>query len=403
MLSLAVFPDGRVAFGGEFTSYRDEPVVNSAFVDSRGNLLTGASLLAPDGPVSLLAVTASGQLLVGGRYCRAGDAARMGLARFDVGPASPEFYVDISVESQGRPLVEWEGGHALQEAAAPAGPWATLDGVVSPLLAGSLGGAEVLPAAEAVAGGGFRAGQSRWSIRQNPRVTREAFNHLVLDLESRARAHPRRYTLRMAGLAALGYGYIIVVLVAMAALLAGVVTLFILEPGAVTAKLAFVLGAVAVGVGWAILKGLWVRLPAPTGQALTPANAPRLFELITQLQQQLRAPPFHQVLLDGDFNASVAQIPRLGLLGWQRNYLVVGLPLLQALSRMSSRRCWPTSSATSPPSTRASPAGSTGCDAPGNASSGNWRSNNNGGRSCSPASSSGTGRSSTPPPSSSAG
>jgi Zn-dependent protease with chaperone function len=162
-------------------------------------------------------------------------------------------------------------------------------------------------------------------------VKREVFNRLVLTLEVRARAHPRLYALRVAGLAAFGYGYIITVLVAMAALLAGVVTMFLLEPNALTAKVAFVLGAVAVGVGWAILKGLWVRLPAPTGELLTPATAPRLFELIAELQSQLQAPPFHQVLLDGDFNASVAQVPRLGLLGWQRNYLVLGLPLLQAL------------------------------------------------------------------------
>src|SRR5207248_8888294 len=38
------------------------------------------------------------------------------------------------------------------------------------------------------------------------------------------------------------------------------------------------------------------------------------------------------VLLDESFNAGVIQIPRLGLLGWQRNYLVIGLPLMQALS-----------------------------------------------------------------------
>lgn len=37
-------------------------------------------------------------------------------------------------------------------------------------------------------------------------------------------------------------------------------------------------------------------------------------------------------MIDGEFNAAVAQIPRLGVFGWQRNYLIVGLPYLQAVS-----------------------------------------------------------------------
>lgn len=163
-------------------------------------------------------------------------------------------------------------------------------------------------------------------------MNREVFNRMVAALEEKARSNPRGYALRVGALACLGYAYILTVLVGMIVLLAAVVTLFFLEPNAATGKLAFVGGAIALGMGWAILKGLWVRLPTPTGVDLTPANAPGLFQLITSLQRELKAPRFHHVLLDGDFNASVTQVPRLGLLGWQRNYLVVGLPLLQTLS-----------------------------------------------------------------------
>jgi len=46
----------------------------------------------------------------------------------------------------------------------------------------------------------------------------------------------------------------------------------------------------------------------------------------------VRAPQVHEVILDGSFNASVVQIPRLGVLGWSRNYLTVGLPLLDAVT-----------------------------------------------------------------------
>lgn len=40
----------------------------------------------------------------------------------------------------------------------------------------------------------------------------------------------------------------------------------------------------------------------------------------------------HRVLLTTEFNASIVQLLRLGVLGWPRNYLMVGLPLLQAMT-----------------------------------------------------------------------
>lgn len=39
------------------------------------------------------------------------------------------------------------------------------------------------------------------------------------------------------------------------------------------------------------------------------------------------------MLLSDDFNAAVTQVPRLGIFGWPRNYLLLGLPLMKVLSR----------------------------------------------------------------------
>jgi hypothetical protein len=47
---------------------------------------------------------------------------------------------------------------------------------------------------------------------------------------------------------------------------------------------------------------------------------------------RLDTPPVHHVLITAEFNAAMAQVPRLGVFGWQRNYLLVGLPLLRSLS-----------------------------------------------------------------------
>ncbi|HEY9807314.1 MAG TPA: M48 family metalloprotease, partial [Candidatus Obscuribacterales bacterium] len=79
------------------------------------------------------------------------------------------------------------------------------------------------------------------------------------------------------------------------------------------------------------LRSLWVTFPPPTGLPLSRQQAPQLFALLDELTTKLQAPRFHHVLVNEEFNAAVVQVPRLGILGWQQNYLLLGLPLLQAL------------------------------------------------------------------------
>ena len=61
-------------------------------------------------------------------------------------------------------------------------------------------------------------------------------------------------------------------------------------------------------------------------------SPPTLFAALDGMRQQLKGPRFHHVLLVGDLNAGVIQRPRLGVFGWPSNYLLLGLPLLEALS-----------------------------------------------------------------------
>ena len=84
--------------------------------------------------------------------------------------------------------------------------------------------------------------------------------------------------------------------------------------------------------GWGALRMLVVKLAPPKGRTVRRDEAPVLFAALDDLRAQLRCSPFHRVLLTTDFNAGVVQSPRLGPLGWSRNYLILGLPLLDALS-----------------------------------------------------------------------
>jgi len=162
-------------------------------------------------------------------------------------------------------------------------------------------------------------------------MQRDEFNALVGRLEQRARRNPSRYEWYVAGLVLLAYGYLLGVLVLTTGVTLAVIALAVAVPNVLTIKLAIFVGLIAGGLSLAILKGLWVRLPPPKGIELTARDAPELFELIRDLQRQLRSAPFHKVLLVADYNAAVAQTPRLGVFGWQRNYLLIGLPLMLGL------------------------------------------------------------------------
>lgn len=160
-------------------------------------------------------------------------------------------------------------------------------------------------------------------------LTQEQFASLVKQLENQQ--NPGRYRQRVALLALLGYAYLVGVIAALILAIV-LVTLLIVKFGVLDPRL-FLLPLLLLVPLWIVVKSmLFVKMTAPEGLRLKRKQAPELFGLLDDLRRQLKAPKFHRVLVDRDFNAGVSQIPRLGLLGWHRNYLIIGLPLMQALS-----------------------------------------------------------------------
>jgi len=155
----------------------------------------------------------------------------------------------------------------------------------------------------------------------------DSFEALVQRMERLARASPGAYRYRMLALATAGYLYLLAVLAVLAALLAGTAVMAWRVP-LLGIKLFIIVGAVAV----VVVRCLWVRLVPPEGERLTREQAPRLFALLERLRGQLRSPRIHRVLVSAELNAAIAQVPRLGIFGWHRNYLILGLPLLKCLT-----------------------------------------------------------------------
>ena len=149
---------------------------------------------------------------------------------------------------------------------------------------------------------------------------------LVRPLEILADEKPGLYRLRVGLLAALGYVYLLVIVLALLGIIA--VTLFYVRVNWVMLKILWIPLAL-VGL---VLRSLWITIPEPDGMKLEREQAPALFDLIDEVTTALSGPKIHHVMVSDDFNAGIVQIPQFGMFGWLRNYLVVGLPMLRALT-----------------------------------------------------------------------
>ena len=159
------------------------------------------------------------------------------------------------------------------------------------------------------------------------------YHDLILRLDRLAADAPTRYLWRVGLLAVLGIGFIAAAFVAAAGLVIGVAALVLVSKKFVLIKVAWI----PLVFAWMILKAMWVRIPPPEGRALVRREAPRLFDEIEAVRKSVGAQEIHRVVVTPDFNAAVAQVPRLGLLGWPQNYLMVGLPLMASLTRKEFR------------------------------------------------------------------
>lgn len=163
-------------------------------------------------------------------------------------------------------------------------------------------------------------------------MTRLEYDLLVERLEGRYLNRGQALTRSAVAWAALGYCVLVVGLAGSFGLAAGCAWAIYQAPNAITIKLGFVLGLSGLVIGYSILRCAWVRLSPPEGDALHRHEVPQLFEMIDTTADKAGGIHFNRVLITDDLNAYVVQVPLLGIFGWYRNYLCLGLPLLDALS-----------------------------------------------------------------------
>jgi len=157
-----------------------------------------------------------------------------------------------------------------------------------------------------------------------------AHRALIERLEQEAAQSPGRYRAKVALLAIAGFAVLGGALLLALGVSVGLVLALVAISPLLLLKLAKIVW-IPIAFGWMLLRSFWVRFEAPWGHRLGRHEAPALQAEIERLRRETGAPRLHGIIIDRDLNAAAATVPRaLGLLG-HRHYLVLGLPLMQAL------------------------------------------------------------------------
>ncbi len=115
---------------------------------------------------------------------------------------------------------------------------------------------------------------------------------LVPRLEDEAQRSGRLYVVKVLTLAMLGYAFVPLMLLAIGGVFAVIIYLTSAYPGLRW------LAVKVLGIGYLVfafylLKACWVKLEPPSGRALSREEAPKLFELIERIRQDLGSPKLH--------------------------------------------------------------------------------------------------------------
>ena len=160
----------------------------------------------------------------------------------------------------------------------------------------------------------------------------EEFIGWIKKAEQEASASPSRYRRKVGLFALTGYAYIFFLIGLAVAILAGLVAFVYFRESHGGNTGIFKLGIFVAIFLWTILTALWVTFEPPTGRRVTAKEFPRLFAEIDDLTTRLKTIPIHEVVVVPECNAFVAQTPRLGIFGWHKNTLGVGLELMLVLT-----------------------------------------------------------------------
>jgi len=153
------------------------------------------------------------------------------------------------------------------------------------------------------------------------------------ELEQLYQNEPDAYRSQVRRLLALGYAYIGLGSLILVGVTLGGAALFLSGLLSIVWLNDFLkIGVPALLLAGAMLRSVFVSIPAPAGHYLEGQTKTKLLDAIEDIRLATNGPKLDEVLMTHELNAAVVQRPRFGLFGGNRNYLILGTTLLQTLS-----------------------------------------------------------------------
>jgi TonB family protein len=148
------------------------------------------------------------------------------------------------------------------------------------------------------------------------------------EIDKEAAENPAAYQRRLVMLALYGYAYMFAMTIGLLLLVAFILWILWYWHAWVLIKWSWLL----LFTVWLVVKSMWVKMSPPAGVPVARDQAPALYALIDQAREAAKGPKIHEVLVNDEFNCGICELPRFGLVGFHKNTLFLGLPLMEALS-----------------------------------------------------------------------
>ena len=155
---------------------------------------------------------------------------------------------------------------------------------------------------------------------------------LLIQAEQDLKENPKNYEKKLFRYSLLGYGIILVIVAILIGVTVGTFTLAMSSSLFLLLLFKKKLFIPLLIMLWVLFKSVFIRWPKPEGVQITRKMAPKLFQVLDDMQEKLDTPKLHQVIVTPEMNASIIQTPRFLAFGFTHNTLVLGFELLISMT-----------------------------------------------------------------------
>ena len=163
-------------------------------------------------------------------------------------------------------------------------------------------------------------------------MNEEEFKDYIARLTLAQEKHPLLFNVILFLLIAAGFAYLFLIIAV------ELILIFIMSVGAVFSSplalvIAVLIGIVFIQTVRSVYRMIAFKVEPPDGILLNSQDSTELYKEIDCLRKEMNCERVHKIYIVNETRAYITQIPKFGIFGGYRNYLVLGMPLMFLLDR----------------------------------------------------------------------